>query len=195
MLPSKEGCCAGAVQRICRAASAGMAGCFSAAPSSSSISAVQQLCSSLLRLYKAVIPSLAASKAGNPRLSGTEQQAAASSTAEQPQQQRHQFISLTSAPLEHAEQTEPGQQQQQADKGPNSPQQAAEPEGVQSAHLAVLSLTLQACEACPSARRADLGPVLTLYLQACQALREAGQSIPAQAVEAFLRSPHINALE
>ena len=183
------------MQRICRAASVIMAGCFSAAPSTGSIAAVQQLCSSLLRLYKAIIPSLAMSRAGNPRLSGTEQQAAASSTAEQPQRQQHQSISLSSAPLEHVEQTEPGQQQQQSDKDRNSQQQAEEPEGVQSAHMAVLSLTLQACEACPSERRADLEPVLNLYLHACQVLREAGQSIPAQAVEAFLRSPHIDALE
>jgi hypothetical protein len=172
-----------------------MEGCFSAGPSPSSKSAIEQFCSSLIRLFKAAIPWLAMSSAESARLSKQEQQAAASSIAKQLQEQQQQSTSLTSAPLEHAEQTEAGQQQQDTDKRPKPPQQAAEPDGMQAAHMAVLSLTLQACKACPSERGAELRPVLTLYLQACQALREAGQSIPAQAVEAFLQSPDIDALE
>ena len=179
------------MERVCRAAGICINSFVNTDASPSSTSIIQQLCTSALRLYKSVISALPTSAAPVTQAFSAGQQL--SQTPSTNQQQHHHTPSAHSA--RHANEIALAQQQPE-EAFSNSSQQRAVANAVQSAHMAVLELALQACAACTSQDLiAELTPVLTLFLQACQFLRERGHLIPLKAIDAFLRSTSIIGLE
>ena len=178
------------MQRVCHAAGICINSFVTTDASPSSTAIIQQLCNSALRLYKSAISALPTSAAPVTQASSAGQQLAQTPSTNQ---QHHHTASAHSA--RHADEIALAQQQPEEAFSDSSRQQGGD-SAVQSAHMAVLELVLQACAACTSQDlTAELTPVLTLFLQACQFLRARGHLIPLKAIDAFLRSTSIIRLE
>lgn len=174
---------------LCRAAGVCIESCGKAVPSSTSTSMIQQLCASLLRLYKSVVSSSSMSRASQAESTGPQPVCTPST-----EQQQHDHESDPLSPVRHPKNSHLAQQQPE-EAAVTSWQREASPSVIQSAHMAVLELSLQSCKACGPDREQELLSVLTLYLLACQILHERGHPIPPQATDIFLRSHTIIRLE
>lgn len=169
-----------------------MHGCSQAAPSPSSASITQQLCSSLLRLYKTTIAWLSATGAPSEQAPGTADSQAQGPAAEQ--QHPDQAPYSQPPPAKHTQVTETAQQQPEEASATHL-QEASVPSTSQSALMAILEFALETCKAFPPRQTTELAALLTLYLSACQLLHKQGDSIPLGALDAFLGSPLISQLE
>ena len=159
-----------------------------AGPSSSSAPIVQQLCASLLRLYTCVVSSLSTTCAAAPQAERAGAQPARTSLSDQ---QHHESATPVTPPARHPERSESAQQQPE-EAAVEPLQQEGPLSATQSAHMAMLGLALQACQADPAEQ---LMPILILYLQACQILQKRGHPIPLKALDSFLGSSILVDLE